>query len=338
MENNGDDSQVQRNCALCTNPDEHDDMVACDSCQLWHHYSCAKVSASVQDRKWYCPTCGPLCKEGTDDVPEKNDNPDPKQYGSDGGKSGTSKGFNESVAKKSDAKGAKPKVPVKQSENLEVPKKMKAKASAGSKATRKSKKTVGESATSSIRARLELELKAVEEQQKIQEEELAAEKELKDLERKLEEEMQEKEFAIETKRIAEAKAALRQKIADEREYKMQQMAIRRQSAEQKAKLIRQASEYGSSRSSLIGTDTDSKDKVEDWLKKSTQQTAGPIKEFTSALDSSSGPTQVPLEQNTNHQTSANIRTDRSLDLPPLTIQNKVASNTKSTHIQPFVSG
>lgn len=210
-------------------------------------------------------------------------------------------------------KGAKPKVPAVQPESLAVPpKKLVAKSSTGSKVSRKSKK--GEaSTTSSARIRLELELKAVEEQQRIREEELAAEKELQDLERKLEEELREKELAIEAKRITDAKAALKKKMEVEREYRKQQMAIRRQSEEEKVKLIRQASEYGSGRGSSIGTDTGSKDKVEDWLKKSTQQTAGQSTEFTSAVDPSNGPKQVFVEQKTNHQAAIHIRDDRSLD-------------------------
>lgn len=84
MAKNGNDSQVQHNCALCTNPDEYDDMVACDSCQLWHHYTCVKVSASVRDREWYCPTCEPLCKDGTD-VPDKAKQTNPNRIGADEG-------------------------------------------------------------------------------------------------------------------------------------------------------------------------------------------------------------------------------------------------------------
>ncbi|XP_062713760.1 uncharacterized protein LOC134290608 [Aedes albopictus] len=253
-ENNG--SQMQRNCVFCSKPDEHDDMVACDSCQLWHHYSCADVDASVKDRDWRCTNCV------------------------------------------MDRTGAKPKGTAIPSDNLAVPvKKSGAKSSAGSKTSRRSKKGIGEqSVTSSARMRLELELRAVEEQQKIREEELAAEKELKELERKLEEELREKELAIEVKRIAEAKAALTKRISEEREFKMKQMEIRRRSEEEKAKLIRQASEYGSSRGSLIGTDADSKDKVEDWLKKSTQQTAGLLRESTSAVDPSRGQTQTLVSQ------------------------------------------
>ncbi|XP_062702184.1 uncharacterized protein LOC134285456 [Aedes albopictus] len=286
----------QRSCAFCSQPDEHDDMVACDTCQHWHHYSCAKVDASVKDREWQCTNC---TMEG---------------------------------------KGAKPKGTANPLENLPVPvRKSGAKSSAGSKTSRRSKKGIGEqSVTSSSRMRLELELKAVEDQQKIREEELAAEKELLDLQRKLEEELREKELAIEAKRIAEAKAALKQKISEEREFRMKQMEIRRRSEEEKAKLIRQASEYGSSRGSLIGTNADSKDKVEDWLEKSTQQTAGPLKEFTSAVDPSRGQSQVPLEQTTNRQT-ANIRADRSLGIPPLTMRNKIVSSVKLLPVQTLVS-
>lgn len=300
MVDNGNDSQVPRHCASCTKPDELDDMVACDACHNWHHYSCAQVDATVQDRAWKCASC---------ELPTNSDQ----------SPSGTG-------VKEVNKTGAKPKAPIGLPQTLAVPsKKSGAKSSAGS---RKSKKVTGEqSTTSSARMRLEAELKAVEEQQRIKEEELAAEKELQDLERKMEAELRERELAIETKRIAEAKAELKKKISDEREFRMKQMAIRRQSEEEKAKLIRQASEYGSTRGSLVGSATRSDSKVEDWLEKSTQQTAGPLQQFTSAVDPSCGQTQVFLEK-TNRQQPADIRADRSLDSPPLTLPNKAVPSFK----------
>ncbi|XP_062533441.1 GRB10-interacting GYF protein 2-like [Armigeres subalbatus] len=201
MADNGNDSQVPRNCASCSRPDEHDDMVACDACHNWHHYSCVQVDAMVQDQAWKCASC----ELPTDSVSMRN--------------------TSETGVKEVSKKGAKPKTPGVQLETLVVPpKKSGSRLSAGS---RKSKKVTGEqSTTSSARMRLEAELKAVEEQQRIREEELAAEKELQDLERKLEEELQEKELMIEAKRVAEAKANLKKKMSDEREFRMKQMAIR----------------------------------------------------------------------------------------------------------------
>ncbi|XP_055632429.1 uncharacterized protein LOC129772923 [Toxorhynchites rutilus septentrionalis] len=239
MAQNENDSQVQRNCALCVESDDYDDMVACDSCQLWHHYSCAKVSPNVKDRKWNCPTCEPSCKDGSKDV-LKNDG---------GNKTNPKRLVSDVCPSKSNAKGAKPNIPAKQPDALEVPKKTMAKSTAGSKISKRSKKMVDDSVTSSTRARLELELKALEEQQRIQEEDLAEKKKLKDLHQKLEEELREKELAIEVRRIAQAKVALEQKMADESEFRRQQMAIRKHSAEEKVKLIRQASQYGSSHGS-----------------------------------------------------------------------------------------
>ncbi|XP_055642250.1 uncharacterized protein LOC129779031 [Toxorhynchites rutilus septentrionalis] len=178
-----------------------------------------------------------------------------------------------------------------------------AKSTAGSKISKRSKKMVDDSVTSSTRARLELELKALEEQQRIQEEDLAEKKKLKDLHRKLEEELREKELAIEVRRIAQAKVALEQKMADESEFRRQQMAIRKHSAEEKVKLIRQASQYGSSHGSRASggiSVTDSRVKVKDWLENTKQQIEGMKIDSTSVVEPTSGLKQVPLEFNSNN--------------------------------------
>ncbi|XP_055527219.1 uncharacterized protein LOC129719835 [Wyeomyia smithii] len=264
MASYGNDSQVENNCALCAQPDEHDDMVACDSCHLWHHYSCVKVTASVQDRKWHCPSCEPLCEGRTNKVQEKD---------------------SENNFPNSNVLG----VQMRSEKSL-----------ANSKSSRRSKKLIGESITSSTRVRLELELKAVEEQRLLQEEELAEEMKWKETQRKLEEEFREKVLAIEAKRINEEKRALEQKMADEREYRRQQMAIRKQSAEEKNKLIQQASEYNSSHGSITSSGvsfTKSRDKVKDWLKNTNQQIEGTKQASTSAVKPSADLNQVvPLNR------------------------------------------
>ncbi|XP_055542771.1 uncharacterized protein LOC129728359 [Wyeomyia smithii] len=273
MASYGNDSQVENNCALCAQPDEHDDMVACDSCHLWHHYSCVKVTASVQDRKWHCPSCEPLCESRTNKVQEKD---------------------NENNFPNSNVLG----VQMRSEKSL-----------ANSKSSRRSKKLIGESITSSTRVRLELELKAVEEQRLLQEEELAEEMKWKETQRKLEEEFREKVLAIEAKRINEEKRALEQKMADEREYRRQQMAIRKQSAEEKNKLIQQASEYNSSHGSITSSGvsfTKSRDKVKDWLKNTNQQIEGTKQASTSAVKPSADLNQVVPLNRANKKTNTVI--------------------------------
>lgn len=44
-------------CAGCAQPDSVEDMVQCDSCDAWWHYTCAKVDDSVKDQKWECIRC-----------------------------------------------------------------------------------------------------------------------------------------------------------------------------------------------------------------------------------------------------------------------------------------
>lgn len=47
-------------CAGCDRPDTADDIVQCDKCTAWWHFSCAKVDASVADHSnWICTKCLP---------------------------------------------------------------------------------------------------------------------------------------------------------------------------------------------------------------------------------------------------------------------------------------
>ncbi|XP_062713284.1 uncharacterized protein LOC134290229 [Aedes albopictus] len=46
------------NCAACDRPDdEESQMVFCDHCQRWYHFSCVGVSADVKDVSWCCQKC-----------------------------------------------------------------------------------------------------------------------------------------------------------------------------------------------------------------------------------------------------------------------------------------
>ncbi|XP_055604632.1 uncharacterized protein LOC129752870 [Uranotaenia lowii] len=46
-------------CVACQRPDSADNIVACDKCDQWWHYSCAGVTDSIKDRPWTCPKCLP---------------------------------------------------------------------------------------------------------------------------------------------------------------------------------------------------------------------------------------------------------------------------------------
>ncbi|XP_058464923.1 uncharacterized protein LOC131438730 [Malaya genurostris] len=48
---------VQYNCPQCKEPDQADNMVACDKCDAWHHFRCAGVNDSIADRSWRCINC-----------------------------------------------------------------------------------------------------------------------------------------------------------------------------------------------------------------------------------------------------------------------------------------
>ncbi|XP_062709353.1 uncharacterized protein LOC134288451 [Aedes albopictus] len=47
----------ESSCAACQRPDSAEDMVQCDHCDVWKHYSCAAVNASVAGRSFVCGDC-----------------------------------------------------------------------------------------------------------------------------------------------------------------------------------------------------------------------------------------------------------------------------------------
>ncbi|XP_055622051.1 uncharacterized protein LOC129765665 [Toxorhynchites rutilus septentrionalis] len=58
-------------CVGCSQPESAEDMVQCDSCDAWWHYTCAKVDASIKDKTWRCIKCEDKCnrsKSGKSDT------------------------------------------------------------------------------------------------------------------------------------------------------------------------------------------------------------------------------------------------------------------------------
>ncbi|XP_062713362.1 uncharacterized protein LOC134290278 [Aedes albopictus] len=49
--------QSVNHCKACNRPDHADDMVACDICGTWFHYTCAGVQASICNKPWHCGYC-----------------------------------------------------------------------------------------------------------------------------------------------------------------------------------------------------------------------------------------------------------------------------------------
>lgn len=86
-------SEECRHCKKCKQPDSAENMVGCDSCDTWEHYSCADVTDSIADpnRSWKCG----CCREKAN--PERNDEANSEESATQSGISVTST----SVSKKS---------------------------------------------------------------------------------------------------------------------------------------------------------------------------------------------------------------------------------------------
>ncbi|XP_055626949.1 uncharacterized protein LOC129768996 isoform X2 [Toxorhynchites rutilus septentrionalis] len=59
MMSNPSNSGPKVGCAGCTIPEDAENMVQCDACDTWWHFSCAGVADSIADRAWICIRCKP---------------------------------------------------------------------------------------------------------------------------------------------------------------------------------------------------------------------------------------------------------------------------------------
>nr|XP_029723945.1 uncharacterized protein LOC109414297 [Aedes albopictus] len=63
---------MENTCGKCNNPDT-DEMVACDSCEVWFHLECVGETPGVADRQFVCPKCiGKKEKKGKKGKAEAN--------------------------------------------------------------------------------------------------------------------------------------------------------------------------------------------------------------------------------------------------------------------------
>ncbi|XP_062708969.1 uncharacterized protein LOC134288366 [Aedes albopictus] len=213
----GGHDTTMSSCKTCKRPDSADaQMVACDKCQLWEHFTCAGVDETVKDRQYVCKDC--MTKVSAD-------------------KSKRGKQL------KADNRSAK---------------------SGGRSASRKGSKvpSIPASQTSSARAAaLEAQMKLIEEEKAMKEQELKEQDELKRWER--EEEQRQLE---EKKQLMEEQRRLRQReLEEKRTLLAKQQSIRRESVEKKHELIKRMSEAGSGCGSSSCSIPDSREKVKSWL-------------------------------------------------------------------------
>nr|XP_029729815.1 PHD and RING finger domain-containing protein 1-like [Aedes albopictus] len=246
-------------CVACDRPDSDENMVACDGCECWYHFSCADVDESVSGQPWKCESCGIMNQTP---IPTKNIR---KANGKEGGK------------------------------RLTVPTgaKKSSKVSVSSKGTsRRSKKSAAGddvSLTSSARARLALELRMLDEDEQIKEQELQAELELKNKKLMLQKQNRERELALEAKQLAEEKAFQERQLEEEEKGRKALLQMKRLSLEAKKNIVRQFSQRGSDVSSLSESEKSSEAKVRSWLQKSGEQTEGIVRSTSAARGSSHVP-------------------------------------------------
>nr|XP_029729372.1 putative histone deacetylase complex subunit cti6 [Aedes albopictus] len=223
MAEDGNDSQVHKNCAACTRPDEVSDMVACDMCRLWFHFTCVQVDATVKNRSWCCRTCEPLSQVNPDCHGKQQQS---KEDANPIGAVGASE-IEKSTKTKTGKQSGTTLKSSSQRVTVLVPGKRVTRSKAGSKGTRDSRKTAPDrSVGSSMRAQLALELDVLEERQRVEEEELANNREMMEQQLQHEQEIRQKELAMEARKLAEEKAFMQRKLEKEREFRNQQLALK----------------------------------------------------------------------------------------------------------------
>ena len=197
-------------CATCDRPDSVEDMVACDTCSSWFHFTCANVNEDVSNQPWKCMSCG---------TPNRNQSvPILLLLPTSGGES--SKECKTGGSKKSANKGSV-------------------------------------SVASSVKNRaIEIEIRMIEEQERIKEQELKEKKEMMQKKLNLEKQMRDRELALEAKKLADEKAYQEKQLADEEKFRKAQSEMRQQSHEKIKSLVRQLSQCGSDVSSVCQSETE----------------------------------------------------------------------------------
>ncbi|XP_055527270.1 uncharacterized protein LOC129719879 [Wyeomyia smithii] len=56
----GEQPNKDANCRACQRPDDAEDMVQCDQCDCWQHFTCAGVRDDVTNRSWACGKCNAM--------------------------------------------------------------------------------------------------------------------------------------------------------------------------------------------------------------------------------------------------------------------------------------
>ncbi|XP_053686195.1 uncharacterized protein LOC128735731 [Sabethes cyaneus] len=286
---------LQSACAVCDRPDNDEDMVACDSCGSWYHFSCANVDESVADQSWNCSSCGNAGR-----AQSQKAGPKTLTVPSNAGKSSKTSDVNKSnTGKKSTAKGS-----------VSVATSVKDKA-------------------------IQIELKMLEEQERIKEQELIDEKEIRQRKLQLEKQMRERELALEAKKLAEEKAFKEKQLVEEESFRKAQSIMKQQSLEKMKNLVRQLSQRGSDTSSVCQSEAvKSVEKVNLWLHQSNKQTGEENKKpVDNVLERDSGKlvtTDVPRAKRDNIRRSVQMpernKDDDSLysnaraDIPPTSRQ------------------
>ncbi|XP_062538743.1 uncharacterized protein LOC134207018 [Armigeres subalbatus] len=60
MDGLAEGQEEDSNCAACQRADDAEDMVQCDQCDIWMHYTCGGVNESIANRSWVCGNCTTL--------------------------------------------------------------------------------------------------------------------------------------------------------------------------------------------------------------------------------------------------------------------------------------
>ncbi|XP_062703871.1 uncharacterized protein LOC134286288 [Aedes albopictus] len=211
-------SESPRNCQSCSRKDSaEDEMVQCDSCRLWEHFGCAGVDEQIRKSENRY-VCKRCVNPGVSNDHLKVPVGDPRSK---------AKGSSKTSSKGGSRKGKKAPDP-------------------------------NGSVTSSVRAAMLAEqLKLIEEERMLQEQEL---KDQEDIKKRL---LEEEENQLEEKRklVEEAKRIRERKLQEELDAKRKQQQVRRESLEKRQEIVRQMAEASSRSGSVVS----SRQKVHDWL-------------------------------------------------------------------------
>lgn len=242
-------------CKRCNEPD-NDEMVACDTCSTWYHFTCVGESPGVANRSFCCHTCA-----------EKKKKPKRGQKGKTANQLGPHASIPEPSIDASSNKSVSSKKTIATANENDP-------AGKPSSLRDNDTRSVSSHTSRGSHSRVQLEFRRMEEELALKEKQLEDERQMREkkleIEKRFIQRKMQQERELREKELAQEKALLEKQLADQVEFQNRQRELRERFQREKFEILSANLELeGAVGGMLPGVDVaqDNQKMVEAWLDK-----------------------------------------------------------------------